>query len=196
MSSSGIVDTRCIASLGTVVLAANTVAGTAESISFMPAFAFATSVTTLVGQSLGAKKPDLAVRYVKWTNMLGAACMTFAGVMLYVFAEPLVRVITPDEDAVALAKVALRIVAFIQPVQTVAWIYAGALRGAGDTKWPFYITAVCNWGIRTLGAWLCVRVFHLGLPEVVLCMCADNLVRMFLMGAHFHKGKWKKALEK
>ena len=196
MSSSGIVVTRCIASLGTVVVAANSVYITAESISFMPAFAFATAVTTLVGQSLGAKKDDLAVRYVKWTNALGAACMLFAGVMLYVFAEPLVRIITPDEGAVALAKECLRIVAFIQPIQTVAWIYAGALRGAGDTKWPFYITAACNWGVRTLGAWLCIRVFHLGLPQAVMCMCADNFVRMIWMGSHFHRGAWKHLLDK
>jgi len=116
--------------------------------------------------------------------------------MLYAFAEPLVRIITPDEGAIALAKKCLRIVAFVQPIQTVAWIYAGALRGAGDTKWPFYITAACNWGIRTLGAWLCIRVFRLGLPQAVMCMCADNFVRMICMGAHFHKGAWKHVLDK
>ncbi len=195
MSASGIVVTKSIASLGTVVVAANSVYGTAESISFMPAFAFATAVTTLVGQALGAKKPELAVRYTNFTNALGAAFMVFAGVMLYVFAEPLVRIITQDEAAVALAKECLRIVAFIQPVQTIAWIYAGALRGAGDTKWPFYITAICNWGIRTLGAYLCIRVFHLGLPQAVICMCTDNFVRMIWMGVHFHKGKWKTAIQ-
>ncbi|MBQ8953785.1 MAG: MATE family efflux transporter [Clostridia bacterium] len=195
MSFAGIVVTRCIASLGTVVLAANSVFSTAESISFMPAFAFATAVTTLVGQSLGAKKPDLAVRYTRCTIAIGGAVMVFAGVMLYVFAEPLVRVITPDEQAVALAKTCLRIVAFIQPVQTAAWIFAGALRGAGDTKWPFYITAVCNWGIRTVGVYLCIRVFHLGLPEAVVCMCADNAVRCVWTGLRFHSRKWENAIQ-
>ena len=195
MSFAGIVVTRCIASLGTVVLAANSVFSTAESISFMPAFAFATAVTTLVGQSLGAKKPDLAVRYTRFTIMIGAAVMVFAGVMLYVFAEPLVRIITPDEQAVALAKTCLRTVAFIQPIQTSAWIFAGALRGAGDTKWPFYITAVCNWGIRTVGVYLCIRVFHLGLPEAVICMCADNAVRCVWTGLRFHGRKWENALQ-
>ncbi len=194
LSGSGIVVTRCIASLGTVVVAANSVTGTAESISFMPAFAFATAVTTLTGQSLGAGKPALAIRYTHWTNAVGAVLMTLAGVLLYVFAGPLVRIITPDEAAADLAAHCLRIVAFVQPVQTVAWIYAGALRGAGDTQWPFRITAVCNWGIRTLGALLCVRVFGLGLPETILCMCADNTVRMVWMGLHFRRGLWKTAV--
>ena len=196
MSFAGIVVTRCIASLGTVVVAANSVYSTAESISFMPAFAFATAVTTLVGQALGAKKPELARRYTRYTNLIGAGVMVLAGVMLYTLAEPLVRVITQDGDAVALAKICLRIVAFIQPVQTVAWIYAGALRGAGDTRWPFYITAACNWGIRTVGVYLCIRVFGLGLPEAVLCMCADNAVRCVWMGLRFKAGHWQTALQK
>ncbi len=194
LSGSGIVVTRCIASLGTVVVAANSVASTAESISFMPAFAFATAVTTLTGQAMGAAKPKLAIRYTHWTGAVGAVLMSFAGLMLYVFAEPLVRIITPDPAAVTLAARCLRIVAFIQPVQTVAWIYAGALRGTGDTRWPFIITAACNWGIRTLGAWLCIRVFRLGLPQVVLCMCADNMVRMIWTALHFRRGRWKNAV--
>ena len=194
MSFAGIVVTRCVASLGTVVVAANSVYSTCESISFMPAFAFATAVTTLVGQALGAKKPNLAIRYTHYTIAIGAAVMVFAGIMLYVFAEPLVRLITPDEDAVALARVCLRIVAFIQPVQTIAWIYAGALRGAGDTKWPFYITAACNWGIRTLGVFMLIRILHKGLPEAVMCMCLDNAVRSVLMGLRFKSGHWKTAL--
>ena len=195
MSFAGIVVTRCIASLGTVVVAAHSVALTAESISYMPAFAFATAVTTLVGQSLGAKKPDLAVKYTRHTIQLGTAVMILAGVILYVFAEPLVRIITQDERAVSLAKECLRIVAFIQPVQTGAWIYAGALRGAGDTKWPFYITAVCNWGIRTAGVYLCIRVFGLGLPEAVICMCADNAVRCLWTWLRFRSRKWEHAIK-
>nr|SIP63218.1 MATE efflux family protein [uncultured bacterium] len=195
MSFAGIIVTKCIASMGTVVLAAHSVASTAESISFMPAFAFATAITTLVGQSLGAKKPDLAVRYTHWTIGISAAVMVLAGVILYVFAEPLVRIITPDERAVALAKTCLRIVAFIQPIQTAAWVFAGALRGAGDTKWPFYITAFCNWGIRTAGVYLCVRVFHLGLPYAVLCMCIDNLVRCICTWLRFRGRKWEHAIK-
>ena len=195
MSGAGIVVTRCIATLGTMVVAANSVTSTAESISFMPAFAFATAVTTLVGQSLGAKKPDLAVKYTRLTNLVGGVTMTAAGVLLYVFAEPLVGIITPDPEAVALAKTCLRIAAVIQPVQTVAWIYAGALRGAGDTRWPFYITAICNWSIRTLGSFLCVRVFKLGLPAVVVCMCADNAARCVWIALRFRQGHWKTAMQ-
>ena len=195
MSASGIVVTRTIASLGTVVLAANTVYLTVESFSFMPAFAFATAITTLVGQSLGARKPELAEKYTKYTNIIGAVVMLFTGTMLFVFAEPMVRIITQDPGAIPIAKKCLRIVATTQPVQTAAWIFAGALRGAGDTKWPFIITATSNWSIRTLGSVLCIVVFGWGLPEAVICMCLDNAVRLVWMGLHFHKGQWKQALQ-
>ena len=94
----------------------------------------------------------------------------------------------------AISMIIVSIVAFVQPIQTIAWIFAGALRGAGDTKWRFYITAVCNWSIRALGAVLCIRVFGMGLPEVVICMCLDNTVRMFWMGIRFRSGKWQQAI--
>ncbi len=195
MSGASIVVVKCIATLGTVVVAANSVYSTCESISFMPAFAFATAVTTLVGQALGAKKPDLAVKYTKYTNIIGGVVMSFAGLMLFVFAEPLVRIITQDPDAVALAKKCLKIVAIIQPVQTLAWIYAGALRGAGDTKWPFYITAICNWCIRTVGTFLCIKVFGLGLPSFIVCMCIDNTARCLWIAWRFRQGKWKTLMQ-
>jgi len=91
---------------------------------------------------------------------------------------------------VVLAERCLRIVAFVQPIQVVAWILAGALRGAGDTKWPFYITAAGNWLIRALGAVLCIRVFHMGLPQAVMCMSADQAVRAVLMFLRYRTGRW------
>ena len=190
MSLSGIVVTKSIATLETNVIAANTVYSTAESLSFMPAFAFATAATTLVGQSLGAKKPALAKKYAYTTTLIGICVMLAAGLFLYAFAEPLVRFINSDHDVVPIAKNCLQIVAFIQPVQVIAWILAGALRGAGDTKWPFYITAAGNWLIRALGASLCIHVFHLGLPEAVICMCFDQAARALFMFLRFRTGKW------
>lgn len=194
MSTASIVFSRAVASLGTVVFAANSVYITAESISFMPGFAFATAATTLVGQALGAKKKDLAEKYAYRTVAVGATILTLSGAMIYVFARQLVSFFTPDQEAIELAVQCLHQVAFIQPIQVTAWILAGALRGAGDTKWPFYITAVCNWGIRTLGAYLCIRVFHLGLPEAVLCACADCVVRALMTYFRFRTGKWQHAL--
>jgi len=194
MSGSGIVVTKCIASLGTTVFAANAVYVQAESISFMPGFAFATAATTLVGQALGAKKSKMAEKYTWYTIGIGAGVMAAAGVLLYAFAQPLVSIFTQEAGVIPIAARCLRIVAFVQPIQVCAWIFAGALRGAGDTRWPFYITATTNWCIRTLGAFLCIRVFGMGLPEAVVCMCLDNTVRCVATLIRFKGGKWKNAI--
>lgn len=195
MSSAGILVTKSIATLGTVAVAANSLYLTAESISYMPGFAFATATTTLVGQSLGARKPDLAKRYTRLTITMGCSLLTLAGVALYIFAEPLVRFFTPDAAAIELASQCLRIAAFVQPFQCGAWIWAGALRGAGDTKYPMYITVCCNWGIRTLGAVVCIRLLGLGLPAAVLCTVFDNTMRCLLNFLRFRTGKWQYAIK-
>ena len=195
MSLSGIVVTKSIATLGMYSVAANGVYSTAESLSFMPGFAFQTSATTLVGQSLGARKPELAKRYVKWSIGIGCAVMAFAGLCLFVFAKPLVSIINPDENVIAIAQKCLKVVAFVQPIQIIAWIYAGAMRGAGDTKWAFYITAFTNWTFRVLGVVLVIRVFHMDLPRAVACMCLDQAARAVLMYMRYRSGKWMLAIK-
>ena len=190
MSGAGIVVTKSIATLGMVSVAANAVYSTAESLSYMPAFAFANACTTLVGQALGAKKPDLAKRYAWNTVGVGLAIMLVTGVGLYVFANPLVSIINQDADVVQLAERCLKLVAFVQPMQVISWTLAGGLRGAGDTKWPFYSTAFSNWLIRALGSTLCLRVFGLGLYEAVACMCLEQCCRALVMFLRFRSGKW------
>jgi len=190
MSGAGIVVTKSIATLGTVAVAANAVYSTAESLSYMPAFAFANACTTLVGQALGAKKPELAKRYGWHTVYVGLVVMVVAGMGLYAFALPLSRMINQDPEVVSLAVRCLKIVAFIQPMQVVSWGLAGGLRGAGDTRFPFYVTAVCNWLIRALGAVLCIRYLKMGLAEAVVCMCIDQTVRATCMFLRFRSGKW------
>ena len=120
--------------------------------------------------------------------------MTFTGAVLFIFSRGLASLFTPDEDVIKIAVDCLHIVAFLQPVQAMAWIYAGALRGAGDTKWPFYITAVCTWLIRTLGAATVILVFKMGLPEAVVCMFADAAARCVWTALRFRRGKWIKEI--
>ena len=194
MSASGIVVTRSIATLGTIAVAANTVSLTAESFSYMPAFAFQMAITTLVGQSLGAGKPDLASRYVRYTIMIGFLTMTAAGIGLYVFADTLVGIITPDREAAALAARCLRTVALVQPIQASCWIFGGDLRGAGDTRFPFYITAAGNWCIRALGVFICIRLLKMPLTAAIWCTNADVTIRCILMWLRFRQGKWKTAI--
>jgi Na+-driven multidrug efflux pump len=110
---------------------------------------------------------------------------------LYIFAENILGFFTPDAEVILIATACLHIVAFLQPIQVVGWVFSGALKGAGDTKWTFYITAASTWVIRTLGAFLCIRYFGLGLREAVMCMFAESTVRTILLFIRFKRGQWK-----
>jgi Na+-driven multidrug efflux pump len=161
----------------------------------MPAFAFQMAITTLVGQSLGAKKPELAKKFVRTTQLLGIAVMALATVGLFVFAEPIIGVFTPDQEVIRIAAFCLRITAFIQIPQLMAWVYGGALRGAGDTKSIFYITAATNWGVRTLFSVLTIRVFHLDLSSIYYVMVVEIMVRLFFLYLRYRSGKWQHTME-
>ncbi len=195
MSSSGIFTTSSIATLGTVNVAANSLCLTAESMSYMPAFAFQTAITTLVGQSLGAKKPDLAVRFIHKTLLLGCILMVFTNIGLFLLSTQLIGLFTPDADVIALGARCLRLVAFMQVPQVVSWTFSGVLRGAGDTKYNFYITAATNWAIRTLFSVLAIRVWGLGLFEVQIVIFIEILTRMGLLYLRYRTGKWKTIMQ-
>ena len=195
MSSAGIITSRSIASLGTVNVAANSLCLTAESISFMPAFAFQTAVTTLVGQSLGAKKPDLAVRFVRTTLIVGTIVMAFTGFGLFILARQIISIFTPDLSVIDLAAQCLRVTAFMQIPQVLGWVFAGVLRGAGDTKFNFYITAATNWLIRTLWSVLLIHVFGFGLVATMYVILIEEIVRLGLLYWRYRSGVWKTAIK-
>ena len=194
MSGANVVISRSIASLGTVAIAANTVYVTAESIAFMPGFAFSAAATTLVGQSLGARKPDLADRYMRTCVLTSIVVMTCAGAGLFFFGRYIVVLFSQDAEVLALATQCLQIAALLQPAQTGATVFAGGLRGAGDTLWPMLITASGMWFFRALlGAIVCITILGYGLPAAVGCMVIDSYVRIVLFYLRVRTGKWKNA---
>lgn len=195
MSSSGILVMKSIAQLGTVSIAANSLILAAESLSFMPAFAFQTAITTLVGQSLGAQKPKLAEKFVRHTLIMGGIFMVITGAVLVIFAGPLLSIFTPDQEVIRLAIPCLQLMGVVQPPQMAAWVFAGVLRGAGDTKINFYIAAATNWGVRTLFSVLAIQVFHLHLFSTFVVMTAEIFVRLFLLVLRYLSGKWKTAMQ-
>lgn len=195
LSSAGVLVASSVATLGTASVAANALCGTAESLSYMPAFAFQMAVTTLVGQSLGAGNPKLAEHFVRTCNIMGSCVMFFTGLGLFVFAEPIIGVFTPDPEVIVLAAAALQVEATIQVPQVIGWIYSGALRGAGDTRTIFYISAATNWGIRTVGMIAVIRLLGLQLPQVHVVAAIEIVVRMVLFYLRYRSGKWKTAMK-
>lgn len=185
--------TKFVTGLGTAALAAHFLAINAESITYLPGSGFATAATTLVAQSLGAKNPTLAKRYGKLCIIYGTVLMSFAGLLLFLFARPLMSLFTPDAQVVEMGATVLRVVAISEPFFGVMLLISGVLRGAGDTKAPFFISLIGMWLIRIPLAWVIVKFTSWGLAGVWGAMVIDLVVRGIMSLVRYRKGTWIKA---
>lgn len=178
-----------ISSLGTAELAAHHLSITVESLSFMPGYAFGVAATTLVGQSLGAKDIRGAKASGGLTIRTGILFMSLVGVCMFLFAPLLIGLLTPDAQVRQIGTLLIRICSFEQPFMAMNTVGAAALRGAGDTQVPFWISLAGMWGVRLILAWALIH-FGLGVGGAWIAMVADQGIRSLLMGIRFARGKW------
>ena len=183
---------RIVASLGTVVYAAHQIALSILSLSFNPGQAFGIAASTLVGRSLGEKKPEHAEMYSKSARQMGSIISTFVAIMFFFFGRQIVGLYTNDVQIIENASVALKIIALVQPFQSSQLILSGALRGAGDTVWPLIATIIGVLLIRTQVALFLVNQIEIGLAGAWLAVLTDQLIRWALVFFRFRTGKWKK----
>lgn len=182
---------RAVAGLGTVAVAAHAVALRAESLSFMPGFGFAVAGTTLVGQGLGARDPKRAERSGYITYQMAAALMTVMGVIFILFPSSLIGLFTDDPAVVQMAVIPLRIIGFVQPLLAAAMVFPGSLRGAGDTRFPMYVTSLTIWTIRVPAALFLGLGLGMGLTGAWLGMATDLATRGIIFFLRFRGGHWK-----
>jgi putative MATE family efflux protein len=179
-----------------------------EALGYLSGTAFGTAAMTLVGQHLGARRPDLAARS-GWTAFgLGCATMTLMGGVFFALARPMFRLFCPRPDQAGIVEAGvpvLQLVALAQPALAGCIVFTASLRGAGDTRMPVLFTWI---------GFLCVRIplaYFLALPEVHLgplgafrgaglglygawlAMFVDLFVRGAFFLARFAGGRWKSA---
>lgn len=182
---------RIVASLGTVMIAAHKITITAESISFMPGWGFALAATTLVGQYLGAEDKDNAKRGGYTAGYMAVITMSVLGVLFFFFPAFFIRIFTDDPEISHYAVICLRIVAVAQPFLAIAMVFAGALRGAGDTKTVLITTGLTSWIIRVgLGYFLAITLGY-GLVGAWVAMILDFGIRGIAFVIIFKKGNWQ-----
>ncbi len=192
--------------LGTLALAAHGVALCVESLAFLPGSAFQMAATTMVGQTLGANDPKRAKRSVLMALLCGGGFMVLAGAFIYPNAQFLAGLFVRGEHGhvAALAAPLLRTVSLAMPALAVTMIFNGALRGAGDTRWPLLFSLIGFLGVRIpLTYWLTQDVFYVPLAGVTVsgwglgvlgawyAMSADLHVRAVLTTGRFLHGGWK-----
>ncbi len=188
MSGAQIVSTMIVAPLGNIAIAANTLAITAESLCYMPGYGIGDAATTLVGQSIGAGRRDLARGFAYRTVFLGMGVMAFMGAVMYLLAPQMIGVMTPDEQVRLLGSQSLRIEAFAEPMFAAAIVTYSVCLGAGDTLMPACMNLASMWLVRlTLAAYL-APVY--GLRGVWTAMAVELTFRGTIFLVRLFKGKW------
>lgn len=182
---------KIVASLGTVDFATHQVCMNILAMSFMIGQAFAASATSLVGQSLGKKRPDMAQAYCRCTNNIGIFISILIGLFFMFCGKPVVGLYTSDIDVIEEGARILWLLAFVQPFQASQFILSGGLRGAGDTKVTAFIIFITTLIIRPGLAFIMVNMLHWGLSGAWIAMAVDQVVRSFLVYIRYYSGKWK-----
>ncbi len=183
-----VVSTRIVAPLGTVAIAANSFAVTAESICYMPGYGIGSAATTMVGQAIGAKRKDLARSFAWLTTITGMTIMTLAGIFMYFVCPYVFSFLTPVKEVQQLGIAVLRIELFAEPLFAASIVASGALRGAGDTFVPGIINLVSIWGVRITLAYFLSKT--IGLYGVWIAMAVELSCRGFLFLYRLKKEKW------
>ena len=190
MRTGAIIFTRAVSGLGTVTFATHNICMNIQAMSFMIGQAFAVSSTTLLGQSLGKRRYDMAVIYMRITRVVGLCVAVFVGLIVAVFRSQIVAFYNPTPEVIAAGSGILLLIGCSQPIQGEQFIISGGLRGAGDTRFSAMVTAVTVLLIRSGLANLTIKVFHWGLWGAWIAMACDQLVRTLLMYYRYHSGKW------
>lgn len=183
-----------VALYGTEAYAAYGIGVQILSFSFVIGFGFSIAGATLVGQHLGAGNPEQA-RRAGWGAMrLSIVSMTFFGILIAVFAEPLARYMIDNDEVVRLSVVFIWLLGSMQPLMAIEFSLGGALRGAGDTKTPLVITLTCLLFIRVSLA-LIFYMLDASIEIIFSTLVADYVVKGFLYVARFKSGKWMKVMK-
>ena len=181
---------KVVASLGTMAITIHHICMNIVMLSFCFADGLGIASATLVGQNLGAKRPDMAMIYGKVCQRIG---LTLSTIMSFVFIfgrRGLIRMFTPEEEIITTGSYLILILAVITFAQISQFIISGALRGAGDAKFVAFVALVTIGILRPGLAWVFAIPMDLGLIGVWLAFLADQIIRLALNYARFATGKW------
>ncbi len=179
-----------VARYGTGPVAAYFIGARVLALSFLPGLGFATAAGALVGQNLGAGRPADA-RESGWAAMrLALGMMTAAGALIFVAARPIAQLFVDDPAVVDEAEHFIRILAVAQPMMAIDFVMGGALRGAGDTRFPLVTVLVAFYGCRLGLAWVVTDALGLPLIWLWLCVLGDFFARAALKSWRFRSGAW------
>ena len=183
---------RIVNTFGTPTVAAYSVATRIDSFATMPAMAFSAAISTFVGQNIGANKNERIGKGLKATLLMISVLALTISACTVIFAEPLMRLFTNKEDyeVVAIGVSYLQIVSPFYMVFSMMFIFNGALRGAGDTLFPMFITIMALRIIRLPLSYL--LSLHFGAIGIWWGIPIAWAFGVLASSLYYKTGRWKK----
>jgi putative MATE family efflux protein len=192
-NGSGVVFVKLIAmtSASTTAVAAFSIGSQMERLVRQISLAFSTASTTLVGQSIGAKKLDEAETRGWTTLALAVLTVSILGIPIAVFARPILGFFTDAPDVIQIGILYLVMIVVSEPFMCAAITSGGSLRGAGDNMPALYYTVISQWAIRLpvaafLAFWMGYDIYGIWYSLVIFCA-----IQGFLTVRKFGQGHWK-----
>lgn len=189
MSWMGLV--RVVSSFGATAMAGYTIAIRLVIFALMPAFGLGGAAATMVGQSLGAGKPDRAAQAVWTATKYDVVFLSFIGALFLLFAPAIVGVFTADPAVAAVAINGLRVLSLGFPFFAAGMVLEQAFNGAGDTWTPTWINFFVYWLLQIPLAWLLAKPLGLEQRGVFIAVPIAYSVFALVAGVLFRQGKWK-----
>ena len=183
-----IVFASLVSSMGTTVFAAHSIALSAETLFYLPGYGLRSATSTLIGISVGEDDHDKFKVIERQSVLLTIAMMAVTGITLFVLAEPMMRIFTPDAEVIRQGARVLRLIAVSEPLYGLMIVSEGIYYGLGQTKITFIVATIGSWGIRILSTVVCVHILHTTLFEVWICMFADNTFRALALSIPLFSG--------
>ncbi len=183
--------TTLVARMGDASMAASQSFVMLLSLSFMQALGISMAAATLVGRYVGAGDLDAARRSFRSSLGLGAAVGTAVALLFVLIPGTLLRIFTDDPEVVALGAPLLVLGALFQLFDAAAIITQGALRGAGDTRWPFVVHTLLAWGLFVPLAYALGVVWGGGLTGAWLGGLVYVALHASVLVWRFRSGAWR-----
>jgi putative MATE family efflux protein len=182
---------RINASFGSATVAGYTLAIRIIMFALMPSWGICSAAATLVGQNLGAKRPDRSERAVWIAGVYNMAVLTTVGIIFFALARPIVGCFTNDPAVLLIGVECLQFVSLGYPFYAWGMIMEQAFNGAGDTWTPTRVNLFCYWMLQIPLAWVLSQRTGLGPRGVYIAICAAESVLAIVSVMLFRRGRWK-----
>ena len=182
---------RILASFGSAALAGYTIGMRIVMFALLPSFGMSNAAATMVGQALGAKKPERAEQAVWTTAKYNAVFLAVIGLAFVVFARPIVGGFTQDVGVTRYGIMALRTVAYGFVFYAYGMVIGNSFNGAGDTRTPTWINLFVFWALEIPLAWILSHQTGLGVLGVFIAMTIAFSTLAVVSSLVFRKGRWK-----